>query len=453
MNVKEPVQEGCVVRIGIELTADELQPHIDESLKALRKTAKLPGFRPGKVPDKILNQRFGRQIKEDAAEEAIKAMLPDALKETGINPLALSPVEDTEYGDDGSFSFTAVLEVSPEFDVDKWKEASVERFVVDITDEDVKRHIETMQRDKAVVTEGDENSTAEAGDRLTVGMQEVDKGGVAIVGNKRETLVFELGSGYLGKDADAKLPGMKVDETRRIEIQEDEPQIIETASEGVTFWDVHLKSLEKVELPELNDDFAAQVDEKFESYADFEKNVREQLNTFAQYQANQRSAGFLREAVIGAFDFELPPSLLSQTLEDMIQRQIQESGSAYDADTLRPYLAPLAEQELKWFFIRRRLIEAEGIEVTDEEIEQQVENYHKAHPETDLEQLKLMFKTGEKREQLADEIIMGKVMEVLRNGVKWEDKPVSFMDILMDARAQQVQYGAHEHDHDHDHAD
>jgi trigger factor len=452
VNVKEPVTDGCLVRIGIELSADEIQPQVEAAFEKIRKSAKLPGFRPGKIPTTVIKQRFGKEVREEAADEAIKEKLPDALKETGINPLALAPIEDLELADDGSMSFTAVLEIAPEFDAYAWKDKPVERLVADVTDDDVDRHIDTLRRDHAVVAEATADDETSEADRLTVGMQQVDDSGVAIVGNKRETTVFELGSGYMGADADEKLVGMKIDETRRIEMEEIQSEIVDTPSTGSTHWDVHLKSFEKVELPEVNDDFAAQIDEKFEKIDDFKKNVRDQLTVFAQYQANQRSAMALREAVIGAYDFDLPPSLLGQTLGDMVQRQTQEMGNTYDPEQLRQFLAPIAHQELTWFFIRRQLLNEEKIEASDTEIEEHVENYHKSHPETDLDELKEMFKTGEKRDQLADEIIMGKVMEVLRNGVKWEDKPISFMDVLRDAQAQHGHYHDDNHEHDHDHA-
>jgi len=452
VNVKEPVKEGCIVRVGIELSADEIQPQIDAAYEEIRKTAKLPGFRPGKIPTKMIKQHFSQQVREQAADDAIKEKLPEALKETGINPLGLAPVEDLEFADDDSMSFTAVLEVSPEFDAYAWKDKPVERFVVDVSDEDVLRHIDTMRRDHAVVTEAGADDEASEFDRMTVGLQQVDESGVAIIGNKRETTVFELGSGYLGTDADEKLSGMKIDETRRIEMPEEKSALIETPTEGVSHWDVHLKSFEKVELPEVNNDFVAQVDEKFDSVDDFKKNVRDQLTMFAQYQANQRSAANLRQAVIGSFDFDVPPSLLGQTLGDMVQRQMQESGNAYDQEQLRQFFTPIAHQELTWFFVRRELINLEKLEVTDEEVENHVENYHKSHPETNLDELKAMFTSGEKRDQLVDEILMGKVMEILRSGVKWEDKSVSFMDVLREAQAQHGHYHDDDHEHDHDHA-
>ncbi len=436
MNVKEPVQDGCIVRVGIELSSDEIQPKIDETFESTRKSASLPGFRPGKVPTSVLKQRIGKQVREEAADEIIKEKLPDALKESKINPIALAPVEDLNFADDGSLSFTAVLEIAPEVDPSKWKDAPVERLIVDVSDEDVECHIDTLRRDNAVVTEAGAEDETSLHDRLTVDMQEVDESGVAIIGNKSEATVFELGSGYLGVDSDEILLGMKVDETRRVQIDEEKSEIIDLPGNGVSNWDVHLKSFEKVDLPEVDDDFAAQINEEFKSVDDFKKNVRDQLTAFSQFQANQRSAAGLREAVIGAYDFDLPPSLLGKTLGDMAERQMQEMGNSADPEQLRQYLTPIAHQELSWFFIRRSIMDEENIEATDQDIEEHVENYHKTHPEMNLDELKVMFKEGEKREQLADEIIMGKIMEVLRNGVKWEDKTVSFMDVLQSAQAQ-----------------
>ncbi|MBS1262035.1 MAG: Trigger factor [Calditrichaeota bacterium] len=445
VNVQEPVQEGCVVRVGVELDADELRKHIDAAYDELRESENVPGFRRGKVPDSVLKQRFGRRARHQAAEGAIQETLPEALQRTELNPIAIDPVEDIEYGDGGGFSFTAVVEVPPEVDPEKWRGVRVRREIPEITAEDVDRHLAALRRDHAVVSEAGEDDVTELHDRLTVDVQTLDESGLPIIGSKEEDITFELGAEFFGTGTDGRLLGMKVGDSRRVDVELDTGEPDGESGTELSAWNVTLKKLEKVELPELDGDFAAQIDDTLSSMDALREKVSSQLHQFAQYQANQRAVQRLKQAVVRAYDFDLPPALYKQTVDDMVERQQEEGGGEYDKKMLRMVFQPVVRQELTWFFIRRGVIKTENIEATDEEIEQHVENYHNSHPETNLEELKLLFKSGERREQLADEIIMGKVMELMRQGVQWDEEKTDFMTLLQD----QLPPVEDEHEHEH----
>ena len=158
--------------------------------------------------------------------------------------------------------------------------------------------------------------------------------------------------------------------------------------------------------------------------------VRKDIEAYAKYHVDQRMADTILNTIVDAHDFALPPTLLEETLGRMLERQKEESQNMVPEDTLRENLKPYAERQLKWFFLEQKLIEAIGVEVTDEDIEKHLEIRAQQVPDTDLESLKLMFKAGERREMLANEIVKGKLMDELRNGMKLVEEKVALKDVL-----------------------
>ena len=430
MKVHEPTREGVIVKFRVELTAKEMEPHFAEAFKKAQKSIRLDGFRPGKVPASIIEKRFGESIRADAVEAIVEKVYPDALAKTDIEPLTAATVEDVDYKEGKKLAFTAVVEVRPEFEADKWKGIEVTREVPKVTDEDVDRHIDSMRREQAIVSEREEGAEVQEGDRLTADVQELDKDGVPVIGRRSEDMHIELGHEMMGHGSDEQFLGMKVGETRKVMTHRHSHDKDGNPINVDMGWEASLKKIEKVELPELDDNFAQQVDERFTTFDEFRADVVDQLNRYATYQADQRTANRLVDAVVDAHDFDLPPTLVSQTLEEMVRSRKEEANNMIPEETLREYLKPTAERQLRWYFLHDRIIEDLKIEATEEDINSQIENYAKQHEEIKIEDLKLQFADGQQRQQLSSEIIDGKLMEALREGVKMVDKEVDFLSLL-----------------------
>lgn len=430
MKVHEPTREGVIVKFRVDVTAKELEPHFAKAFKNAQKSVRLDGFRPGKVPMAIIEKRFGDSIKADALEKVVEEVYPKALGKTDIEPITPASIEDVDWEDGKKLSFTAVVEVRPEFEADKWKGVEVTREVPKVTDEDIDRHLSTMQREQAIVSDREEGEEVQEGDRLTADVQELDKDGKPVEGRLSKDMHIELGHEMMGHGSDAQFLGMKAGETRQIKTHRHSHDKDGNPIEIDMGWEVTLHKIEKIELPELDDNFAQQVDEKFKTAKELREDVKDQLTRYATYQADQRTAGRLIDAVVDAHDFALPPTLVSQTLEEMVKSRKEEANNMIPEQQLREYLKPTAERQLRWYFLRDKIIEDLKLEATDEDINTQVENYAKGHDEIDLDSLKLQFASGEQRQQLADEIVNGKLMDALKEGVKMVDQEVDFMSLL-----------------------
>lgn len=430
MKVGKPTREGVIAKFKVEMTAEELEPHFEKAFKKTAKKIKLDGFRSGKVPVNVVKKRFGDAVRAEAIDDILQESYGKALMETDLRPLTPAKIEDVEYDPEKHLNFVCVVELAPEVVADKWQKLEIEKEVPKITEDDVNRHLESLRREKAVVTDREEGEAAEMNDRMKADVQEVDAKGVPLIGRKSEGMNVEIGSGVLGKGSDEQLVGIKIGETRRVMIKQTKTAKDGSKKEVDMGWDVTPTSMEKVELPEIDEDFVSQINEEFKTFDDLKEDVTKQLENFATFQAEQRLAGRMIDKVVDAHEFEVPPTIVEQTLEEMVKSRKEEMGGMIPEDQLKESMKPVAERQIKWFFLRQQMIKDLELKASDEEIEKHIENYASRNEGIDLESLKTMFKAQDKREQLIDEIVQGKLMDAIKEGVKFKEKEVDFASIL-----------------------
>jgi len=430
VKVNAPTREGVIVKFRVELDAGEIKPYIDAALKKAQKTAKLDGFRKGHVPMNVIEKRFGDSIKEDLAEEIIQGVYPKVLAEADVKPLAPGSVEQVDYDPDTHLHFTAVVEVAPDFAADKWQGLAVEKEVPQVSEEDIELHLAGMRRERAIISDRPEGEGAEMGDRITADLQELDEGGLPMIGHRHEGAVFELGEDALGHGSDGSLVGIILGDSRKIKTHRHvHDESGKEATEDVQ-WQVDVKKIEKIELPELDDSFAQAVNENLETLQALREDVRRQLDTYAKYQADQRLEGRMVDAIVDAHTFEVPPTLVHDTVDQLYKEQPEQVRNAMKEETLREQLKPYAERQVRWYFLREKLIEQLDLKATDEDIDKHIEEYASRTEGAKLKDLKLMFGGGENRQRLADEIAGRKLIDALKEGVKLKEKKVDFAQII-----------------------
>ena len=216
VKILEKTQEGAVVKARVEMTDEELQPYFEKAYKKTQKNIELPGFRKGKVPLSMIIKRYGPAVRAEALEDIITEVYPKIVDETGEKPIAPGDVEEPDYQDGEYLRFTAIMEIKPEFELVDWKALEVKQEVAEITDDDINTHLEYMRKDKAIVSEAQDDQGADGVDRLTVNLQQLDENGVEVIGKSFKDITFEFGTDYLGPNTDEQLKGIKKDEVRKV---------------------------------------------------------------------------------------------------------------------------------------------------------------------------------------------------------------------------------------------
>ena len=239
-------------RMEVSVPRERIEQAIDERLKRVSRTAKLKGFRPGKVPLKVVKQQFGAQVRQEVLSDLMQTSFAEAVSQEKLNPAAGPRIEPLSVGPDEDLRYRATFEVFPEIDLQGVEGIAVVRPAAEVTDADVDAMVLNLreQRPRFDVVERESRE----GDRVTMDFEgQVD--GAPFEGSKGDDVAVLLGGGRMLKDFETGITGMKADERRQVSVpypaDYHNPAL---AGKAATF-DVHVKKVEERRLPELDDEF------------------------------------------------------------------------------------------------------------------------------------------------------------------------------------------------------
>jgi trigger factor len=375
--------EKSAVKLTITVAGSEARKRYDELLGKYAKTAHIKGFRKGKVPPAILEQKYGEGILQEATIELIDAGLQEALKDVEKKPLPyaqprLEDEENTELELGKDFTFSVLYDTFPEVTVGEYKGLEIEAPEVKITKKDEERELRNIQDQNAMVVEKQEGAVTQE-DIITIDYVELNDDGSEKEGSSRSDFVFTVGTGYNIFKIDDDVVGMKKDEEKIIE--KDFPEDFEHeeyAGKKVRL-KVKVKTIKIKDLPALDDELAQDVSDKYETLEDLKKDIRAQLDRNLEAKLREVKIEKLFDQIIAGSTIDLPESMIEAELDsswqDFIRQfridekqvlQILEMQGKSKEDMLKEW-RPGAERRLKFQLLVEKIRETEGIEASDDE--------------------------------------------------------------------------------------
>ena len=344
------------VKLTVEVPFDELAPSLDAAYQAIAKQVSIPGFRKGKVPSRIIDQRVGRAA---VLEEAVNDMLPkayeDALRENAIVPLGRPEVEVTELADGQSLTFTAEVDVRPEFDLPDYSGIAVEVEDAVVSDEDVEEQLTGLRGRFASLTPVER--AAADGDILLVDLGGYEADGSSVEDLSGHALSYELGTDGMLPGFDDAVRGATAGETRTFEFT---PEGGEFVGRPLTV-NVTVSAVRERALPAADDDFA-QLASEFDTIAELRDDIRTRLGRVRVLEQGMQARGKVHEALLGLVDFPLPEGVIRQEVEDHFA-----DGHAGD-DEHRAEVEREARDGLRSRLLLDQIAEAEEISVGESEL-------------------------------------------------------------------------------------
>ncbi len=315
-------------RVTVAVPAERFESAIADRLRRLSKQVKLPGFRPGKVPLKMVEARYGGQVMEEVAGELIKTTLQEAIGKQGLKPAGGPRIHRKAFTRGKEFEYIAEFEVYPEITRLDLSGISIERPVVAVVEEDVDRTLETIRRQR--VTWHPVTREARNDDRLTVDFTgRLD--GKEFEGGSATALPLVLGSGTFVEGMEEGLLGVKAGESRRISVTfPADYRNASLAGQPVDF-EVSVKEVAEPVLPEVDEDLAKQLGVQDGNLETLRAQVRSNLEREADQRSRAVVRGWVLKALLDANQFELPESLLSAEVERLKQldrKAAQTAGAA-----------------------------------------------------------------------------------------------------------------------------
>ena len=380
MNIKSnEKKENSAIELVIEVSAAEFDAAINKVYNKQKKNIMVPGFRKGKVPRKMVEKMYGEQVFfEDAVEEAYPAAYDAALKEAGIVPVAYPKLEIVEVSKDG-FTFKALVTVQPEASVKEYKGLVVAKPEVKVTAADVKAEMKPyIDRASRLVSV---DRKAKKGDVAVIDFEGF-KDGVAFEGGKGENYSLELGSGTFVPGFEEQVIGMKAGEEKDLDITFPENYTADLAGAAVVF-KVKVNEVKERQEPTLDDEFAKDVSE-FDTLDEFKKDLKEKLKARRQEQAEREYEAAVIDALLENLVCDVPEAMVDYRADKMVEEQamrMQQNGLNFQdylkymglsMDDVRAQAKTAADRAVRTALALDAVAKAEGIEVTQEELDAEV---------------------------------------------------------------------------------
>lgn len=367
-------------RLKIEVLPEIVSRAREKAIQEVQKKAQMPGFRPGKVPRKIIEEKFLHELQKFTIEHVVDETLLPALQEQNIRPVSKPEIEPGIWLPSGGFSYQALFEVMPEIPITEkdYQGLKLEKEETKVTPEEIDQELTRLQQAMTQL-EPLPNETPLANGLVAVIDYEGKADGRAFNGSTAKDLTVELGAGGLLKEFEAGLTGAKAGEGKTISFDYPKDYFNKDLAGKKGEFKVKVKSVRKKNVPALDDEFAKDLG-NFKTLAELRQNCEERIAQAKEAHQKDHLCDQIIRQLVEKNKFEIPGSLVMSELNHLINelaRDLQAQGQdirKLEAKEVVGRLQPSAEFRVRSFLILNKLAELLKLEVTDAELEKRLEN-------------------------------------------------------------------------------
>ena len=404
MIIKSTEKNTNKATIVVEIESDLMNKGAEIAYKKQRKNIRLPGFRPGKAPRKMIENMYGKFVFfEDAIEELFPEIYDFAIGGNAeFKAVGRPSLENMDIADDGTTTLTLSTEVYPEVTLGEYKGIEVAKAVAEVTDEQVEAELKQIAENVASIENVER--AAEMGDIANINfLGTVD--GIAFEGGAAENFDLTLGSGQFIPGFEEQVVGMNVGEDKDVNVTFPEDYNAKELAGKAAVFAVKLNKLSVKNVPAIDDELAKDASE-FETLEELKADIREKKLADAQKNIDRTFENAVVEAVAAAATVDVPNALVELELDNQMNDfayRLQMSGMSVeqyakmmggDLNTMRQAFKPMAEKQALSKLVITKVAEVEGITVSDEELEAEFAEMAKAY-ELEIEKIKEMVPTEE----------------------------------------------------------
>jgi len=380
--------------ISVEIPAAEVTRETELQIQRYQKSARLPGFRAGHVPASVIRQRFGDGLKNDVIEALVPRHFRREAEKQGLIPVSQPRITDLRMHDGEPLRFKASFEVLPEIQVDGYKELRADKPAIAVSDEEVEQALTSVREQHATYTTVEGRALAE-GDFAQASMDGKPKHGKDVEAASAnpvhmDDVLIEIGGKNTVPEFSQNLTGVSSGEERTFDVSYPE-DISDKRLAGKTFvYTVKVNGIKQKSLPQLNDDFAKELGE-FSSLEQVRKQIRENMEAEKRHTAEHAAKDKLVAELVKRNDFEVPESLVDRQIDLRLERGLRalaaqgmkmEDLKKMDLPRLRAGQRDQAVNDVKSSLLLERIAELEKIEVSDEEVNRELEALAKQSKQT-----------------------------------------------------------------------
>lgn len=370
-----------------------------------KKKFKMPGFRAGKVPANIVKKEIGPAVEANFAELSLNKYYQEALMELKIIPINQAQITKLEFKEESDLKFTAIFEVRPDFKLPSYqKSIKVKIDKYKVSKDDIAHSLSELQNSQSKLESVEK---AAIGNYVLADFQELDSNGIAIIGRKIEKQYIKLGEANFNEDISKPIIGKKVSDKIVIDLPFGEDKI--------TKFEMEIKKIEKQVLPEVNDNFAKSVSPDFKTVKDLKKRLEDNITKNLDDDFEKR----LQQKIIDYFTdktkVDAPKSMLDSFLNNLFESEKKKQGNEnIKEEDFKKEMLPYAEKNIKWLFVRDKLVNVENIKLEDKAIESFIKKTISDNKQQ-KEEIEKYYSNEENKQNLASSLITEKLFECIKN--------------------------------------
>ena len=427
-------------RLTITFPVADVRTEVEKRLKKQAKTAKAPGFRPGKVPLKMVAAQYGYQIESDVLNDKVGRAFNEAANENQLRVAGFPKIEPKEDAPEGMLAFDATFEVYPEVVLGDLATTEIETVAAEVSDAEIDKTIDILRKQRVHYhTKGEEGehgtggeAVAANGDRVTVDfVGKID--GEEFAGGKAENYAFVLGEGRMLPEFEAATVGLKVGESKTFPLPFPEDYHGKDVAGKTAEFTITLNKLEWAHMPEVDAEFAKSLGIEDGSI----EKMREDIKTNLEREVNARIKARTKEAVMDALvkstELDVPKAMIqqdSERLAEMTRQDMAQRGMDVKAMPFPPEMfADKAERRVRLGLILSQLVQENNLQATQEQVKAQIEDFSQSY-EDPKEVLKYYYSDRRRLAEVEALVLEENVVNYVLGKAKVSSKTIAFDELM-----------------------
>jgi len=435
-------------RMTLSFPLADVQAEVEKRLKVRARTAKAPGFRPGKVPMKMVAAQFGYQVETEVLNDKVGRAFNDAAVENNLRVAGFPSIEPktSEEAGEGQLAFNATFEVYPDVAIGDLTGAEVEKTTASVSDAEIDKTIDILRKqrvhyhvkgEQGAHGDGGADQSAQNGDRVTVDfVGKID--GVEFQGGKADAFPFVLGEGRMLPEFEAATIGLKVGESKSFPLAFPEDYHGKDVAGKTAEFTITVKKIEWAHMPEVDAVFAQSLGIEDGDLTKMREDIKKNLEREVSARTKAQTKDSVMNALIKASDLEVPKALVEQDVErlaEMAKQDMAQRGMDPKVMQLpRELFTAQAERRVRLGLILAEVVKANKLEATEEQVKAQIEDFAQSY-EDPQQVLKYYFSDRRRLAEVEALVLEENVVNYVLGKAKVSEKPVSF-DELMGNQAQ-----------------
>jgi len=412
LKIKSKKINDFTYELAINVKWVEIKEDFNSAKKKVAKEIKLPGFRKGKVPENILMSQYLNSVEMGFVQEFCEKYYLMALQKEKLTPINQAQLKDIDFSYEKDLSFKSQFEIEPLISLPKFKKnmVSVERINFLSNDEEVDKTIKNIMNSQAKAEQIEKNS--KDGDFLIVDMQELDSSGIPIIG-KKEKKYIAIGQDPFVEDKAESFKSKNVGDSIKIMID---------MGNGEKNYEFTIDTIQRRVPPKLDDEFVKQMDPHCNSVSEWKENVKKSIDNEYQRKSDEMFNSSLIDAFVKLVNPVLPLSMLDNYLNNIINEVKQnQNNTEMDDNKIKEQYQLFAENNLKWFLLRKTIISNQELSISKDEINNFIKEALDKN-ESQKAEIERFYKKESNKNKLADDLLDQKILEMLKDFSKIKEK-------------------------------